>query len=28
MSGGETKTRKRPRPGERRLQILQILAEM
>jgi TetR/AcrR family transcriptional regulator len=28
ISGGETKTRKRPRPGERRLQILQILAEM
>jgi TetR/AcrR family transcriptional regulator len=26
--GGDTKTRKRPRPGERRLQILQILAEM
>lgn len=28
LNGGETKTRKRPRPGERRLQILQILAEM
>lgn len=27
-SGGEIKVRKRPRPGERRLQILQILAEM
>lgn len=24
----EGKTRKRPRPGERRLQILQVLAEM
>ncbi len=28
IAEGETKTRKRPRPGERRLQILQILAEM
>jgi TetR/AcrR family transcriptional regulator len=28
LAEGETKTRKRPRPGERRLQILQILAEM
>ncbi|MCF8179946.1 MAG: nucleoid occlusion factor SlmA [Limnohabitans sp.] len=28
LTEGETKTRKRPRPGERRLQILQILAEM
>lgn len=28
LAEGEIKTRKRPRPGERRLQILQILAEM
>jgi TetR/AcrR family transcriptional regulator len=28
IAEGVTKTRKRPRPGERRLQILQILAEM
>ena len=28
LTEGETKARKRPRPGERRLQILQILAEM
>lgn len=28
LAEGEAKTRKRPRPGERRLQILQILAEM
>jgi TetR/AcrR family transcriptional regulator len=28
LTEGETKVRKRPRPGERRLQILQILAEM
>jgi TetR/AcrR family transcriptional regulator len=28
MTAEEGKTRKRPRPGERRLQILQVLAEM
>ena len=27
-SADASKTRKRPRPGERRLQILQVLAEM